>query len=45
MFAVRDGRAAREPGSSEFRAAGDAYGRTRLTPSIRQLLRRYFRLF
>ncbi len=28
-----------------FRAAGDAYGRTRLTPGLRRLVRRYFRLF
>ena len=26
-------------------AAGDAYARTRLTPGVRGLLRRYFRLF
>ena len=31
--------------NNAFRAAGDAYGRTRLTPRIRRLLRRYFRLF
>jgi pyruvate/2-oxoglutarate dehydrogenase complex dihydrolipoamide dehydrogenase (E3) component len=31
--------------NNAFRAAGDAYGRTRLTPGIRSLLRRYFRLF
>ena len=31
--------------NNAFRAAADAYGRTRLTPGVRQLLRRYFRLF
>ena len=31
--------------NNAFRAAGDAYGRTRLTPAIRRALRRYFRLF
>jgi pyruvate/2-oxoglutarate dehydrogenase complex dihydrolipoamide dehydrogenase (E3) component len=31
--------------NNAFRAAGDAYGRTRLTPGVRGLLRRYFRLF
>jgi pyruvate/2-oxoglutarate dehydrogenase complex dihydrolipoamide dehydrogenase (E3) component len=31
--------------NNAFRTAGDAYGRTRLTPGVRQLLRRYFRLF
>ncbi len=31
--------------NNAFRAAGDAYGRTRLTPGVRQFLRRYFRLF
>ncbi|MCU1381714.1 MAG: FAD-dependent pyridine nucleotide-disulfide oxidoreductase [Acidobacteria bacterium] len=31
--------------NNAFRAAGDAYGRTRLTPAVRRLLRRYFRLF
>jgi pyruvate/2-oxoglutarate dehydrogenase complex dihydrolipoamide dehydrogenase (E3) component len=31
--------------NNAFRAAGDAYGRTRLTPGIRQALKRYFRLF
>jgi pyruvate/2-oxoglutarate dehydrogenase complex dihydrolipoamide dehydrogenase (E3) component len=31
--------------NNAFRAAGDAYNRTRLTPRTRQLLRRYFRLF
>jgi pyruvate/2-oxoglutarate dehydrogenase complex dihydrolipoamide dehydrogenase (E3) component len=31
--------------NSAFRAAGDAYGRTRLTPAVRRVLRRYFRLF
>jgi pyruvate/2-oxoglutarate dehydrogenase complex dihydrolipoamide dehydrogenase (E3) component len=31
--------------NNAFRAAGDAYARTRLTPPIRRLLRRYFRLF
>ena len=30
--------------NNAFRAAGDAYARTRLTPAIRGLLRRYFRL-
>ncbi|HEX3644127.1 MAG TPA: mercuric reductase [Vicinamibacterales bacterium] len=30
--------------TNAFRAAGDAYARTRLTPVIRSLLRRYFRL-
>jgi pyruvate/2-oxoglutarate dehydrogenase complex dihydrolipoamide dehydrogenase (E3) component len=28
-----------------FRAAGDAYNRSRLTPALRRILRRYFRLF
>jgi pyruvate/2-oxoglutarate dehydrogenase complex dihydrolipoamide dehydrogenase (E3) component len=28
-----------------FRAAGDAYNRTRLTPRVRAVLKRYFRLF
>ena len=28
-----------------FRAAGDAHGRTRLTPALRRLLQRYFVLF
>jgi len=31
--------------NNAFRAAGDAYARTRLTPGVRGLLRRYFRLF
>ena len=31
--------------TNAFRAAGDAYGRTRLTPPRRRLLQRYFRLF
>jgi pyruvate/2-oxoglutarate dehydrogenase complex dihydrolipoamide dehydrogenase (E3) component len=31
--------------NNAFRAAGDAYARTRLTPGVRRLLRRYFRLF
>jgi len=31
--------------NNAFRAAGDAYGRTRLTPAVRAALRRYFRLF
>jgi pyruvate/2-oxoglutarate dehydrogenase complex dihydrolipoamide dehydrogenase (E3) component len=31
--------------NNAFRAAGDAYGRTRLTPRARRLLGRYFRLF
>ena len=31
--------------NNAFRAAGDAYGRTRLTPRLRQLLKRYFSLF
>ena len=31
--------------NNAFRAAADAYGRTRLTPGVRQLFRRYFRLF
>ena len=31
--------------NNAFRAAGDAYGRTRLTPGIRRGLKRYFRLF
>ncbi len=31
--------------TSAFRAAGDAYGRTRLTPAVRTLLQRYFGLF
>jgi pyruvate/2-oxoglutarate dehydrogenase complex dihydrolipoamide dehydrogenase (E3) component len=31
--------------NNAFRAAGDAFARTRLTPAIRGLLRRYFRLF
>jgi pyruvate/2-oxoglutarate dehydrogenase complex dihydrolipoamide dehydrogenase (E3) component len=31
--------------NNAFRAAGDAYGRTRLTRGVRGLLRRYFRLF
>jgi pyruvate/2-oxoglutarate dehydrogenase complex dihydrolipoamide dehydrogenase (E3) component len=31
--------------NNAFRAAGDAYGRTRLTPAVRRVLRRYFRLF
>jgi pyruvate/2-oxoglutarate dehydrogenase complex dihydrolipoamide dehydrogenase (E3) component len=31
--------------NNAFRAAGDAYGRTRLTPAVRRALRRYFRLF
>ena len=31
--------------NNAFRAAGDAYARTRLTPPIQRLLRRYFRLF
>jgi pyruvate/2-oxoglutarate dehydrogenase complex dihydrolipoamide dehydrogenase (E3) component len=31
--------------NNAFRAAADAYARTRLTPAIRGLLRRYFRLF
>lgn len=31
--------------NNAFRAAGDAYARTRLTPPVRGLLRRYFRLF
>ena len=31
--------------NNAFRAAGDAYARTRLTPPIRRWLRRYFRLF
>jgi pyruvate/2-oxoglutarate dehydrogenase complex dihydrolipoamide dehydrogenase (E3) component len=31
--------------NNAFRAAGDAYARTRLTPAVRGLLRRYFRLF
>jgi pyruvate/2-oxoglutarate dehydrogenase complex dihydrolipoamide dehydrogenase (E3) component len=31
--------------NNAFRAAGDAYGRTRLTPRLRRLLTRYFRLF
>ena len=30
--------------NNAFRAAGDAYARTRLTPGVRALLRRYFRL-
>jgi pyruvate/2-oxoglutarate dehydrogenase complex dihydrolipoamide dehydrogenase (E3) component len=30
--------------NNAFRAAGDAYGRTRLTPRVRRLLQRYFRL-
>jgi pyruvate/2-oxoglutarate dehydrogenase complex dihydrolipoamide dehydrogenase (E3) component len=30
--------------NNAFRAAGDSYARTRLTPAIRGLLRRYFRL-
>jgi hypothetical protein len=30
--------------NNAFRAAGDAYARTRLTPAIRGMLRRYFRL-
>ena len=30
--------------NNAFRAAGDAYARTRLTPGIRRMLRRYFRL-
>jgi pyruvate/2-oxoglutarate dehydrogenase complex dihydrolipoamide dehydrogenase (E3) component len=31
--------------NNAFRAAGDAYARTRLTPPIRRVLRGYFRLF
>jgi pyruvate/2-oxoglutarate dehydrogenase complex dihydrolipoamide dehydrogenase (E3) component len=31
--------------NNAFRAAGDAYRRTRLTPAVRRALRRYFRLF
>jgi pyruvate/2-oxoglutarate dehydrogenase complex dihydrolipoamide dehydrogenase (E3) component len=31
--------------NNAFRAAADAYARTRLTPAVRSLLRRYFRLF
>jgi pyruvate/2-oxoglutarate dehydrogenase complex dihydrolipoamide dehydrogenase (E3) component len=31
--------------NSAFRAAGDAYGRSRLTPRVRRLLQRYFRLW
>jgi pyruvate/2-oxoglutarate dehydrogenase complex dihydrolipoamide dehydrogenase (E3) component len=31
--------------NNAFRAAGDAFARTRLTPGVRGLLRRYFRLF
>ena len=31
--------------SNAFRAAGDAYNRTRLTPQRRRLLQRYFRIF
>ena len=31
--------------NNAFRAAGDAYNRTRLTPGRRRLLRRYFRIF
>ena len=31
--------------NNAFRAAGDAYGRTRLTPRLRRLLQQYFRLF
>ena len=30
--------------TNAFRAAGDVYGRSRLTPRIRALLQRYFRL-
>jgi hypothetical protein len=30
--------------TAAFRAAGDAYRRTRLTPRIRAVLKRYFRL-
>jgi hypothetical protein len=30
--------------TNAFRAAGDAYGRSRLTPRVRALLQRYFRL-
>ena len=30
--------------NNAFRAAGDAYARTRLTPTIRRVLARYFRL-
>jgi pyruvate/2-oxoglutarate dehydrogenase complex dihydrolipoamide dehydrogenase (E3) component len=31
--------------NNAFRAAGDAHGRTRLTPRLREMLKRYFRLF
>lgn len=31
--------------NNAFRAAGDAYARTRLTPRLRRVLKRYFRLF
>jgi pyruvate/2-oxoglutarate dehydrogenase complex dihydrolipoamide dehydrogenase (E3) component len=31
--------------NNAFRAAGDAFGRTRLTPRVRRILQRYFRLF
>ena len=31
--------------NNAFRAAGDAYGRTRLTPRLRRLLKQYFRVF
>jgi pyruvate/2-oxoglutarate dehydrogenase complex dihydrolipoamide dehydrogenase (E3) component len=31
--------------NNAFRAAGDAYARSRLTPLVRRALRRYFRLF
>jgi pyruvate/2-oxoglutarate dehydrogenase complex dihydrolipoamide dehydrogenase (E3) component len=31
--------------NNAFRAAGDAYARTRLTPRLRRILPRYFRLF
>ena len=31
--------------NNAFRAAGDAYARTRLTPRLRRMLKRYFRLF
>jgi pyruvate/2-oxoglutarate dehydrogenase complex dihydrolipoamide dehydrogenase (E3) component len=30
--------------TSAFRAAGDVFGRSRLTPRVRHLLKRYFRL-
>jgi pyruvate/2-oxoglutarate dehydrogenase complex dihydrolipoamide dehydrogenase (E3) component len=31
--------------NNAFRAAGDVYGRSRLTPGVRRLLQRYFRLW